>query len=91
MKLDTKKLGPFKIPEQVGQSSLAFKLELPPQMCIYPVFHMLLLKPYQQSTTPGWANPPPPLPEEIDGKPEFEVKEILDSKVTHNRLFYLVN
>jgi RNase H-like domain found in reverse transcriptase/Reverse transcriptase (RNA-dependent DNA polymerase)/Integrase zinc binding domain/Chromo (CHRromatin Organisation MOdifier) domain/Integrase core domain len=89
-KLDYKRLGPFRITQVVGESELAFKLELPPTMRIHPVFHGALLEPYHENTIPGRTQPPPP-PVEVEGEEEWEVAEILDSKITRNRLFYLVD
>jgi hypothetical protein len=65
-KLDFKRLGPFKITEIVGESKLAFKLELPHTMRIHPVFHGSLLEPYHANTIPGRTQPPPP-PVEVEG------------------------
>ena len=45
-KLDYKRLGPFKILKVVGESKMAFKLDLPASMKIHPVFHSSLLYPY---------------------------------------------
>jgi hypothetical protein len=73
-KLDYQRLGPFKIIMRVNPVS--FHLEHPPTMHIYLVFHISLLKPYKKSQIP----PPPPLIE-IDHDVEYEVKEILDSRL----------
>lgn len=90
-KLDVKKMGPFKILKIVGESQLAFKLELPPQMRIHPVFHVSLLEPYRANTIEGRTQPPPPPPDEIAGELEYEVKEILDSKFVRQKLHYYVD
>ena len=34
---------------------------------------------------------PPPLPTQVDGLPEFEVQEILDSRYFYRKLQYLVD
>src|SRR2546423_873564 len=65
-KFDTRRLGPFKILEVVGESKAAFKLDLPPQMRIHPVFHGSLLEPYYANKIEGRTQPPPP-PDEIKG------------------------
>jgi len=52
-KLDVKRLGPFKVLEAVGDSKLAFRLELPAQMRIHPVFHVSLLEPRRENRFPG--------------------------------------
>ena len=89
-KLDVKRLGPFKILEAVGDSKLAFRLELPAQMRIHPVFHVSLLEPHRKNRFPGRVQPPPP-PMEADGDVEWEVEEILDSRIRHRKLEYLIH
>jgi hypothetical protein len=88
-KLDVRRLGPYRIIEKVGNSNLAFKLELPTHMKIHPVFHVSLLEPHKPSTIPGRIQSPPP-PILIDTEPEFVVKEILDSKLYRGVRKYLV-
>jgi hypothetical protein len=90
-KLDVKRMGPFKILKIVGESKMAFELELPPQMRIHPVFHVSLLEPYRENTIKGRVQPPPPPPDEIDGELEYEVKEILDSKIVRGKLQYYID
>lgn len=58
-------------------------------MQIHPIFHVSLLEPYHVSSIPGRVQDPP-LPIEIDGIPEFEVEEILDSRIQRGKLEYLV-
>ena len=82
-------MGPFPIEEVVGQGKLAYRLLLPPQMRIHPVFHVSLLEPYWENRFAGRIQEPPP-PDEIEGELEYEVKEILDSKFVRGRLKYLV-
>ena len=89
-KLDYKRLGPFRILQVVGESKSAFKLELPQNMKIHPVFHVSLLEPYHKNTIPGRVQPTPP-PILVDGFEEFEVEEILDSRIHRNRLQYFVD
>ena len=79
-KLDVKRLGPFKILEVVGESQMAFKLELPPQMRIHPVFHASLLEPYKANTLPGHIQPAPP-PILVESGLEYVVDRVLDSKI----------
>ena len=62
-KLDYQRLGPFKIIAQV--IPVSYRLQLPPMMHIYPVFHVSLLEPYKKSQIPSRI-PPPPLSIEID-------------------------
>jgi len=90
-KLDVRRLGPIRILEAVGSGNLAFRLELPASMGrIHPVFHASLLEPYQVSPWAGGMQELPP-PVEVEGELEYEVYEILDSKMERRRLFYLVD
>jgi len=91
-KLSEKNLGPYSIIMQVG--SLSFTLRLPDSMrAVHPVFHVSQLEPAIPNTILDWIQPPPPLVK-VDGEPEFEISEILDSKVDRRRksckLLYLV-
>ena len=89
-KLDVKRLGPFKILKVVGESQMAFKLELPSQMRIHPVFHASLLEPYKGNTLPGHTQPAP-LPIVVEGELEYVVDRILDSKIDRGKLKYYIN
>jgi len=86
-KLDWKRLGPFPIIKRIGTQ--AYRLALPKSMHIHPVFHVSLLDPYKPSIIPSRTIPPPP-PVVVDSEQEFEAEEVLDSKISRNRLFYLV-
>ena len=90
-KFDTKRLGPFKIIRIVGDSKTAFELELPSQWRIHPVFHVSLLDPYRSNSIEGRRQVTPPPPEVVDGELEYEVSEVLDSKIVRGRLLYLVD
>jgi hypothetical protein len=58
-------------------------------MRIHLVFHVSLLEPYHASTILGRiCDPPPPI--EVDGKQEYEVEDILDSKIFSHQLQYLM-
>jgi hypothetical protein len=61
---------------------MAFQFKLPDSMKIHPVFHVSLLEPYHASTIPRKTHKPP-LPIVIDGDQEYEVEEILDSRILH--------
>jgi hypothetical protein len=69
--LDYKRLGPFKIAKLVGL--VACQLELPPQFKIHNVFHVSLLEPYHENPIPE-RHQEPPVPVEIEGQEEFEVR-----------------
>jgi len=87
-KLDYKRLGPFPITAQVGKA--AFRLQLPASMKVHPVFHVALLEPYLPSDIPGRVQAPSP-PIIVDGHEEYEVEVILDSRVRHGQLQYLIH
>jgi len=92
-KLSEKNLGPYAIIVQVG--SLSFTLCLPDSMhAVHPVFHVFQLEPAIPNTILDWIQPPLP-PVKVDGEPEFEISEILNSKVDcqHRtcKLLYLVH
>ncbi|MBW0485598.1 hypothetical protein O181_025313 [Austropuccinia psidii MF-1] len=53
---------------------------LPPQASIHPVFHISLLEPVTTSKIPNWHQDPPP-PSIIEEDYEWEVPQILDSKI----------
>ena len=78
IKLDFCHLGPFQVIKQIND--VAFCLELPPSMKIHLVFHFFLLEPYKESSILGRFQV---LSHsiEIEGDEEFEVLEILDSRI----------
>jgi hypothetical protein len=90
-KLDAKRFSPFKITRVVGESKMAFELELPPQGRIHPVFHAHLLDPYHANKFEGRKQPTPGPPEIVDGVPEYEVEEILVSRIRWRKLWYFVD
>jgi len=78
-KLSEKNLGPYTIIAQVG--SLSFTLHLPDSMhAVHPIFHVSQLELAIPNIILDWIQPPPPLVK-VDGEPEFEIAEILNSKV----------
>jgi hypothetical protein len=64
-------IGPFKVTKRIG--TVAYRLDLPPELKIHNVFHVSLLKQYK----PGGRKASKPLPILVDGVPEFEVETIL--------------
>ncbi|MBW0548725.1 hypothetical protein O181_088440 [Austropuccinia psidii MF-1] len=67
---------------------------LPPQASIqwksiHPVFHISLLEPVKTSAIPNRHQEPPP-PIIIEEEEEWEVSQILDSKLKRGKLWYLV-
>ena len=91
-KLSNKYDGPYEIIAKPGKQS--FTLRLPDSMrAVHPVFHVSQLKISDPNEIPNRIQPPPP-PIVIEGEPEFEISEILDSKVDNRRrtckLLYLV-
>ena len=85
-KLDYQRLGPFVINGKFND--VAFQLDLPPHMRIHQVFHISLLEPYQETSILDRVVPPPT---SLDNGLEYEVSDILDSKIVFNKLYYLVD
>src|SRR5438045_1349771 len=86
-KLDCRRLGPYSILERIGTQ--AYRLQLPPSLKVHPVFHVSLLDRYVESEIPGRIQSLPP-PVVVEDQLAYEVEEVLDSRLMHNRLFYLV-
>ena len=76
-KLAPRRHGPFSIVQVM--SPITYRLELPTQWSIHPVFHIDLLTPYHETPThgPNYLRPPPDL---VDNAEEYEVEKILDSR-----------
>jgi hypothetical protein len=90
-KLKHKYHGPYKVLARIGTH--AYKLQLPPAMSrVHPVVHVSELKPYHpplpNSVDAQVHNRPPP--DIVEGVPEFEVEDILDSRVYRRQKQYLV-
>jgi hypothetical protein len=82
-KLSEKYLGPYEVIGKPGTHS--FLIKLPNHMrAIHPVFHISMLEPSVPNPIPNRVVSPPP-PVEIDGSLEFEVEQILDSKLDRRR------
>jgi hypothetical protein len=83
-------LEPFRILEKRDSS---YKLELPAEMNIHPVFHTSLLRKDPDDPLPRQIIPPPP-PIVIDDEQEFDVEDIIDFRLVgrtpNKRLQYKV-
>ena len=86
-KLDHRRLGPYEVIEAVGPN--AARLRLPETVRLHPVFHVSLLEHASDDPLPGQQSPPPPAVV-VDGQEEWEVERVLDSRLYHRRLQYLV-
>lgn len=87
-KLDWKRLGPFVITAAIGKR--AFRLALPPQMHVHPVFHVCRLERYDEPAFDAQRRAVS-VPEIVDGHEELEVQAVLDSRTYRGRLQYLVD
>ncbi|MBW0491759.1 hypothetical protein O181_031474 [Austropuccinia psidii MF-1] len=82
-------LGPFEVIKKIG--SHAYHLKLPLQWkLVHPVFHVSLLELVKQSSIPNCNHFPPPPPGLVEEKEEWEVAQVLDSKLKRGKLWYLV-
>jgi len=70
-KLMPKWVGPYAVLAKAG--TVSYKLKLPDNMRIHPVFHTSLLKPWKSSE----RHQVPPAPVEVEGEEEYEVEEVL--------------
>jgi hypothetical protein len=60
-------------------SAVNYRLELPTQWSIHPVFHIDLLTPYHETPIHG-ANYQRPPPDLVEGEEEYEVETVLASR-----------
>jgi hypothetical protein len=76
-KLAPKRHGPFKVTQVM--SAVNYRLELPTQWSIHPVFHIDLLMPYHEMPihSANYQRPPPDL---VEGEEEYEVETVLVSR-----------
>jgi hypothetical protein len=82
-KLDFRKIGPFKIDKKISENNYA--LALPSTMRLRTnVFHISLLEPAPKNTRLGKDV------EAEDEEEEWDVEEVLDSRITKGQLEYLV-
>ncbi len=78
-KLTDKRMGPFEITAKKGAS--AYMLKLLTSWHIYLTFNEVLLTPYHPPAFPNQEQPPPPLPDLIDGAEHYEVEKVLNSRL----------
>ena len=64
------------------------KLKLPASYKIHDVINVSRLRLYKEPTAGQHATPPEPV--EVEGQPEYEVEEVLDSRLKKGKLEYLV-
>jgi len=89
VKLAPRHHGPFQITQVI--SPVAYKLALPPQWTIHPIFHASILTPYVETKEHGENYSRPPL-DLIEGNEQYEV-ETIRSHRCHGRkkqLQYLI-
>ncbi|MBW0528869.1 hypothetical protein O181_068584 [Austropuccinia psidii MF-1] len=87
-KLSKRWLGPFEVINKIGSNT--YHLKLPQQWkSVHPIFHVSLLKPVKQSIIPYHHQLPPP-PVLVEEQEEWEVAQVLDSKLRRGKLWYLV-
>jgi transposase InsO family protein len=86
-KLSQQMDGPYEILEQIGHS---FKLKLPESIKVHPVFHAEKLRKDPSNPLPGQSNEEPAPLQVQDGQTEYEVQEVLASKMFRDVLKYRV-
>ena len=86
-KLDYQMAGPYEILKKVGNS---YKVKLLDSIKVHLVFSLDKLWKASNDPLPGQRNDPP-LPIQVNGDDEWEVEEILASKLVWKSLFYQVN
>ena len=85
-KLSERQLGPFEIIKVVSPN--AMKLKLPASYKIHNVINVSRLRLYKEPTAGQRVMPSEPV--EVEGQPEYEVEEVLDSRLKKGKLEYLV-
>ena len=85
-KLTEQQLGPFEVIKIV--LSNAIKLKLPASFKIHDIINVLQVWPYKPPVAEQSSVPPELI--DVEGNPEYKVEEILDSRLKHGKLEYLV-
>jgi transposase InsO family protein len=83
-KLLPKWMGPFTIVEKINE--VAYRLDLPDNLKWHSVFHVSLLRLYKD----GGRVQPPPLPEIINGEPEYHVEKVLSHRLVRSHMEFLI-
>ncbi|EKD19704.1 hypothetical protein MBM_01656 [Drepanopeziza brunnea f. sp. 'multigermtubi' MB_m1] len=86
-KLLDKWYGPVEVLAKVGES---WKVQLPEGWKIHPVFHSHSLRKYTGNPLPGQVREPPAPIQLLPEQDEWEIEEILGSKVSYNTLYYQI-
>jgi Chromo (CHRromatin Organisation MOdifier) domain len=86
-KLSSQRYRPFEVLQRI--SPVTYQIKLPQTWKIHNVFCVDLLTPYHETQAYGTMHSQPP-PELIDGKEEYEVKEIIDYRTFRRKRQYLV-
>jgi hypothetical protein len=87
-KFDDKWRGPFEVEEKKGKST--YKLQLPLHWWVHLTFNEGILIQYQSPHYPNQEKLLPPLPDVIDQDLEYNVDQVLDSKMVQGELKYLI-
>lgn len=85
-KLSEKRIGPYEIVEIISPN--AIKLKLPKAIRIHPVVNVSRVRPFNPPIPGQRPLPAPPI--EVEGQIEYEVEEVLDSRMNRGKLEYLV-
>ena len=88
-KLDHRWIGPFKILKVISPAALKLQLTAK-QKGVHPVVSITNIRRYTPDDILEQPQEPRLGPNVIEGKEEYEVERILDSKYSRGRLFYLV-
>jgi hypothetical protein len=81
-KLDHTKIGPFRISQKL--SDINYRIQLPANMRIHPIFHISLLEPAPHNIKTQQHI------ETETTESEYEIERILDTKRVRNQQYYLV-
>ena len=85
-KLAERQLGPFEIVKVIFPN--AVKLKLPTSFKIYDVINVSRVRLYKPPVVGQRVTPPEAI--EVEGNPEYEVEEVLNSRLKKRKLEYLV-